>query len=49
MATVTGIIESLLVKMKWRRTLNFIVFALAMSLLTSAAALIGGAYAHHGL
>jgi formate hydrogenlyase subunit 4 len=49
LAVATGVIESLLVKMQWRRTPDFIAYALTMSLFATAGALIGGAYVHHGL
>jgi formate hydrogenlyase subunit 4 len=49
LAITTGVIESLVVKMKWLHPANFIAFALTMSLLTTAGVLIGGANAHHGL
>jgi hypothetical protein len=49
LAIATGVIESLQVKMQWRRTPDFIAYALTMSLFATAGALIGGAYVHHGL
>ena len=50
---MTGVMESLSVKMQWRRTPEFIAYALTMSLFATAGALIGdligGANVHHHL
>jgi formate hydrogenlyase subunit 4 len=49
MALVTGLVESLSVKLQWRRTPEFIAYALTMSFFAIAGALIGGSNARHGL
>lgn len=49
LSVLTGLLESVLVKVHWRRTPDFIAYALTMSLFATAGALIGGAYVHHGL
>jgi hypothetical protein len=45
----TALEESVSVKLQWRRTPEFIAYALSMSFFTAAGALIGGTYASHGL
>ena len=49
MGLVTGMVESFSVKLQWRRTPEFIAYALTMSFLAIAGALIGGSYVRHGL
>ena len=49
MGLVNAIIESVSVKLQWRRTPEFIAYALTMSLFATAGALIGGIYASHSL
>ncbi len=49
MAGVTAFIESVSVKMQWRRNPEFIAYALTMSLFAAAGSLIGGFYASHHL
>jgi formate hydrogenlyase subunit 4 len=49
MGVITGLEESVSVKLQWRRTPEFIAYALTMSFFTTAGALIGGTYASHGL
>ncbi len=49
MAIVTGIVESVSVKLQWRRTPEFIAYALTMSFFAIAGALIGGSNVRHGL
>jgi formate hydrogenlyase subunit 4 len=49
MALFTAFIESASVKLRWRATPDFIAYALTASLFATAGALIGGAYARHGL
>jgi formate hydrogenlyase subunit 4 len=46
---ITALEESVSVKLQWRRTPEFIAYALSMSFFTAAGALIGGTYASHGL
>jgi formate hydrogenlyase subunit 4 len=46
---LTALEESVSVKLQWRRTPEFIAYALSMSFFTAAGALIGGTYASHGL
>lgn len=48
-ASGTAFIESVSVKMQWRRTPEFIAYALTMSLFAAAASVIGGFYASHHL
>jgi formate hydrogenlyase subunit 4 len=49
MATTTAMIEAVAVKLQWRRTPEFIAFALTISLFATVGALIGGLYARHYL
>jgi formate hydrogenlyase subunit 4 len=49
MGLITAFVESVAVKLQWRRTPEFIAYALTMSLFSAAGALIGGTYASHGL
>jgi formate hydrogenlyase subunit 4 len=48
-AFLTAMIESIFVKLQWRRTPEFVAYALTMGLLAVASALIGGVYARHTL
>jgi len=48
-SVATALEESVAVKLQWRRTPEFIAYALSMSFFTAAGALIGGTYASHGL
>jgi formate hydrogenlyase subunit 4 len=49
MASATAMIEAITVKLQWRRTPEFIAFALTISLFAVIGALIGGLYARHYL
>ncbi len=49
LAFTTGVLESVLSKLQWRRTPEFVAYALTMSLFAMGGALIGGAFASHTL
>jgi len=49
LAFVTGLLESVLSKLQWRRTPEFVAYALTMSLFAMGGALIGGVFANHTL
>jgi ABC-type xylose transport system permease subunit len=49
MAACTAMIEAVAVKLQWRRTPEFIAFALTISLFATVGALVGGLYARHYL